>query len=123
MRDEITDMQLNRFQRNDAEKSIMFIKTILRSEASDEKLLFSDLFTFWRLSDESFVMANSNETKPLSSLVFTLFTIGSVLFYNRIQTAFDNWLEKKKPAKKIVYHKFTDGWATANRFIKRVIYK
>lgn len=100
MRDEITDMQLNRFQRNDAEKSIMFIKIILRSEASDEKLLFSDLFTFWRLSDESFVMANSNETKPLSSLVFTLFTIGSVLFYNRIQTAFDNWLEKKKTCKK-----------------------
>lgn len=40
----ITDTQLNHFRRNDAEKSIMFIKIIFCTEASDEKLLLSDLF-------------------------------------------------------------------------------
>lgn len=43
-REAITDMQLIHFRRNDAEKSIMFIKIIFCSRAS-EKLLLSDLFT------------------------------------------------------------------------------
>lgn len=44
----ITVMQLNHFRRNDAEKSIMFVKIIFCSVAFDEKIIFSDLLSKYR---------------------------------------------------------------------------